>query len=268
MSQQAVAEKPTVAEFAHQVREQLIPIVSRFSYFAAGIPLAEDDVKEYLEEPVMALPPKLRDALPEIAILLVPYLKRQTRREEDGAAVSEEVVCFDEPGRDQILDAVVTTPERVYLAFGIKGQDVAEYHYRLFHRLAEVAVSRLEGELCEPFYNVVREELSAGVHGEVDEESWELKRALQRRQKRYHRRTKGFTQYARQALTDTLSLYLHGICCDIDIETGPRQLPSRHLRRRLELLQAICPPPPGYAVFPEDLKAIEDTDLPPDAPVV
>ncbi len=267
MSQQAIVEKPTVAEFADRVREQLIPIVSRFSYFAAGVSLAEDDIKEYLEEPVMALPPRLRDALPEVAVLLVPYLKRETRR-EGGTAVSEEIVCFDEPDRDQILDAAVTTPNRVYLAFGVKGQDVAEYHYRLFHRLAELGVSRLGSELTEPFSNIVREELSAGVHGEVDEESWELKRALRRRQKRYHRRTKGFTQYARQALTDTLSLYLHGICCDIDIETGPRQLPSRHLRRRLELLQAICPPPGGYAVFPEDLKAIEEAGPPPDAPVV
>jgi len=265
--QQAVAEKPTVAEFANQVREQLIPIVSRFSYFAAGVSFNEDDVKEYLEEPVLALPPRLREAIPEVAILLVPYLARRRKR-DDGGTVSEDVVCFDRPERDEILDTAVTAPDRIYLAFGVKGQDVAEYHYRLFRRLAELGVSYLEGDLCEPFYNVVREELSSGVHGEVDEESWELKRALQRRQKRYHRRTKGFTQYARQALTDTLSLYLHGICCDIDIETGPRQLPSRHLRRRLELLQAICPPPAGYAVFPEDLKAIEETDLPPDAPVV
>ena len=58
--------------------------------------------------------------------------------------------------------------------------------------------------------------------------------------------------YFRQALEDTLTLYLHGLCCDIDVETGPRQLPSRHLRKRLEALKSLFPPPEGHAVFPED----------------
>ena len=55
--------------------------------------------------------------------------------------------------------------------------------------------------------------------------------------------TKLFREYARQAFEDTLTLYLHGTCCDIDVETGPRQMPSRYLRRRLELLISLFPPP-------------------------
>ena len=65
----------------------------------------------------------------------------------------------------------------------------------------------------------------------------------------------GFRDYARQAFVDTLTLYLHGACCDIDVETGPRQMPSRYLRRRLELLMSLFPPPEGYAVLPEQLKS-------------
>ena len=49
-----------------------------------------------------------------------------------------------------------------------------------------------------------------------------------------------------------MTLYLHGICCDIDVEPGPRQLPSRHLRKRLNFFKTLYPPPDGYAVFPED----------------
>jgi hypothetical protein len=37
------------------------------------------------------------------------------------------------------------------------------------------------------------------------------------------------------------------------VEPGPRQLPSRHLRRRLKLLQQMLPAPKGYAVSPEEL---------------
>jgi hypothetical protein len=54
-------------------------------------------------------------------------------------------------------------------------------------------------------------------------------------------------------MIDTLTLYLHGLCCDLDVDAGPRQLPSRFLRRRLELLQGMFPPPAGIAVFPEDI---------------
>jgi hypothetical protein len=35
------------------------------------------------------------------------------------------------------------------------------------------------------------------------------------------------------------------------VETGPRQLRSRYLRNRLNLLNELYPPPKGYAVFPE-----------------
>jgi hypothetical protein len=75
-----------------------------------------------------------------------------------------------------------------------------------------------------------------------------------RRQTNIRKETKLFRDYARQAFEDTLTLYLHGTCCDIDVETGPRQMPSRYLRKRLELLFSLYPPPEGYAVFPEQLK--------------
>jgi len=106
----------------------------------------------------------------------------------------------------------------------------------------------------ETFYQQLREELNAEVHGEVDERSWHLKQSLTRRQTNIRKETKLFRDYARQAFEDTLTLYLHGTCCDIDVETGPRQMPSRYLRKRLELLQSLYPPPAGYAVFPEQLK--------------
>ena len=88
----------------------------------------------------------------------------------------------------------------------------------------------------------------------MDERSWRLKQSLVRRQTNTRKETKLFQDYARQAFEDTLTLYLHGICCDIDVETGPRQMPSRHLRRRLELLSTLYPPPKGYAVLPEQSK--------------
>ena len=85
-----------------------------------------------------------------------------------------------------------------------------------------------------------------------------------RRQANARKETKLFRDYARQSFEDTLTLYLHGTCCDIDVETGPRQMPSRYLRKRLELLYSLYPPPEGYAVFPEQLKK----RLPPGQPLL
>ena len=67
---------------------------------------------------------------------------------------------------------------------------------------------------------------------------------------------KAFRAYARQSFIDTLTLYLHGICCDIDVDTGPRQLPSRYLRKRLLLLRGdVSAARTVTRCFPEQLGA-------------
>jgi hypothetical protein len=257
MPQKTEPQKLKVDDFADQIRGQLIPLRTRFSYFFTGLPFGDDDVKEYLEEPVEALPKGIRAKLPEIAILLVPYLERGKADYDDSGQLAD-LVSFERPEpKWRIWDSIALTPDCAALVFGAKDQDVAEYHYRLYQRLASVLVEVTDDEVHGPFQAIVREELGAGVHGEVDETSWELKQALLQRQTNLRRKTKGFAKYARQALVDTLTLYMHGICCDIDVDTGPRQLASRHLRRRLELLQGMFPAPKGYAVFPEEQKALE-----------
>jgi hypothetical protein len=80
-----------------------------------------------------------------------------------------------------------------------------------------------------------------------------MKEKVLRKQTNPSRNTKVFQDYARESMVDTLTLYLHGLCCDIDVEAGPRQLPSGRIRKRLELLRALLPPPKGVAVFPEEL---------------
>ena len=141
------------------------------------------------------------------------------------------------------------------LALGIKDLEVADYHYQFYNAIAAWWPTVGPHEVQERFFRTMREELSAEVHGEVDEKSWHLKQALVRRQTNVRKETKLFREYARHAFEDTLTLYLHGTCCDIDVETGPRQMPSRYLRRRLELLISLFPPPDGYAVLPEQLKS-------------
>ncbi|HTM49177.1 MAG TPA: hypothetical protein VL285_10865 [Bryobacteraceae bacterium] len=237
-----------VEELATRIRSEMVPLGSVFSYFLVT-PIADEDLKQYLEDPIAALPQAICGALPKIGILLVPYLEKMNGKGGD-------MVCFEKPAEQrQIFWSRLLRREAATLAFSVKDEEMADYHYSFYNAIAGlVAEGSSDARAKEQFYGLVREELAAEVHGEVDERSWRLKQSLLRRQTNLHKETKIFHDYVRQALEDTLTLFLHGICCDIDVETGPRQMPSRYLRKRLELLTALYPPPKGYAVLPEQSK--------------
>jgi hypothetical protein len=210
--------------------------------------VAEEDLRQYLNDPIAAISPAIIASLPKIGIFLTPYLEKANGKEGD-------CVTFERPIESrQIACSIHDLKDLTILALSIKDMEVADYHYQFYNALASVVANRWPADIQERFYRTIREELSAEIHGEVDEKSWHLKQALLRRQTNVRKETKLFREYARQAFEDTLTLYLHGTCCDIDVETGPRQMPSRYLRRRLEMLISLYPPPEGYAVLPEQLK--------------
>ncbi len=259
---QGSLSRVSVGQFVEKCRADVIPLSTTFGYFCASVPVSDEVLKEYLEEPVAALPPAIAAMLPHISIVLVPYLERSGERKAAktasagkprAAEKTSDFVVGERPaeGRQSWASQVSFENETV-LVFGLKEQDVAEYHYRLYRRLAALVADKLPTASAGAFKAMIRDELSSSVHGEVDDDSWQAKQALLRRQTSFKRDSPPFTDYLRQAFIDTLTLYLHGICCDIDVETGPRQLPSRHLRKRLALLKTMFPPPAGYAVFPED----------------
>ena len=247
MSTEIDRSRLTVADLAIRFRGELIPITNTFSYFCTP-PMADEDLRQYLHDPIGALSPAICTALGKVGLVLVPYLEKGNGRSGDS-------VSFEKPaeGRQRAASRV-EAGDITILVLSSKDEDIANYHYTFYNALAAVAADHWAPESQENYFRLLREELSAEVHGEVDERSWHLKQALVRRQANARKETKLFRDYARQSFEDTLTLYLHGTCCDIDVETGPRQMPSRYLRKRLELLYSLYPPPEGYAVFPEQLK--------------
>lgn len=244
----------SVGQFAERFRSEMIPLSNTFSYFCASVPLTEEDVSEYLQEPIAALPPAVAATLPKISIILVPYLEKANGKDSATNAVADFVSIEKPPDNRLSWAAQLQTGNEAVLLFALKDQDVAEYHYRFYHLLASITARLRSADAQDRYARLLREELRAHAHGEVDEESWRLKQALLRRQSEVRRETKLFREYAEQSFIDTLTLYLHGVCCDIDVETGPRQLQSRYLRQRLKLLRELYPPPEGYAVLPEEVK--------------
>ena|SRR5436190_14001690 len=239
--------KLSVEDLAARFRGELIPITNRFSYFST-LPIPEEDLKQYLHDPIAAVSPAIAESIPPVGLVLVPYLERANGKHG-------ELVNFERPAEARALPASRATGNNpALIALAIKDTDIADYHYTLYNVISAMVAEHWAAEARERFTQLLREELKMEVHGEVDERSWHLKQSLLRRQSNVRNETKLFRDYAKQSFEDTLTLYLHGTCCDIDVETGPRQMPSRYLRKRLELLMALYPPPDGYAVFPEQLK--------------
>lgn len=261
VSAQSNLSRVSVGQFAERFRSEVIPLSNTFSYFCASVPVSEEVLKEYLEEPIAALPPKIAAMLPRVSILLVPYLEKAEGtklRRKSRVALEKPLADFvvtERPAENQISwVSQVSFETETVLLFALKEHDVAEYHYRFFRHLAALVADKWEPEANSRYTALLRDELNATVHGEVDEESWQAKQSLVRRQSNIKKESGPFAEYCRFSFIDTLTLYLHGICCDIDVETGPRQLPSRYLRKRLNLLRTIYPPPAGYVVFPEEME--------------
>src|SRR5580698_23629 len=162
--------KLSVRQFAERFRGDMIPLSTTFSYFCANGPMTEEDLKEYLEEPVAALPPSIIAALPKISILLVPYLERADGRETPKSRnrTGGDFVSVDKPPQDRTSSSTqLKLGEETVLAFALKDQEVAEYHYRFYHRLAEVLGDQWTEAVETRYSQLLREELSADVHGEV-----------------------------------------------------------------------------------------------------
>lgn len=240
--------RDTIDDLARRIGPKMSPINRQFSWFPL-LPVAEEDQRQYLQDPIESLPPVARTLLPKIGVVLVPYLER-------GAGGSGTAVAETKPVEAKLaLSARVEQDNQVTIFFTVKGEQIADYHYFFYDEIAALLSHRWPKKIADAWHGLLREELSSEMHGEVDERSWRLKQALLRRPMNARRDGKPFRDYARQSFEDTMTLYLHGICCDIDVDTGPRQLPSRCLRKRLELLKGLFPPPQGRGVFPEDIKS-------------
>src|SRR5436305_3759946 len=182
MPAQLDLSKLSVTQFAERFRGQMIPLSNTSSYFCASVPMSEEDLKEYLEEPVAALPPTIAGALPKISILLVPYLERGDNHEKRKASPpGADYVSIERPPEGRLSPYTqLKLGEETVLAFALKDQEVAEYHYRFYHLLATLMAEHWNEEVETRYTRILREEMNADIHGEVDEPSWRLKQGMKR----------------------------------------------------------------------------------------
>lgn len=242
--------KLTTAEFVSQCRDMMIPLAGSLAYFSV-IPLDEKEYERLILDPTSAFPPRLSEIIPKLRLVMVPYLETDPENGEQNAGFR---IAFQPPPDEaKRFAAYVGSEGENYLFLAIRDEEVFDAHILLYRCLAKRIVEDAGEEFTAPFNALLHAELESKAHGEVHEGSWQLKRELLSRQWDAEDRPSLLSQYRAQALEDTLTLYLHGLCCDIDIEAGPKQLASQHMRKRLLLLKEQLPPPDGVTLFPEDL---------------
>src|SRR5580692_12389628 len=138
--------KVTVEEQITRIGSGMTPLGTTFSYFLVT-PIAEEDLKQYLEEPIAALPPKICEALPKVGILLVPYLERANGKNGDQ-------ISFEKPPEQrQIFASRLSRRDGAILVFAVKDEEMAEYHFSFYNSIgALVADSAVDRTARDKFY--------------------------------------------------------------------------------------------------------------------
>src|SRR5215467_8511723 len=95
MSTDAELSKTSIEDLALRFQGEMIPLNSRFSYFST-LPIAEEDLRQYLHDPIAALSPAAAATLPPTHIILAPYL-------EKGNGKSGDAVSFERPAEGRAI---------------------------------------------------------------------------------------------------------------------------------------------------------------------
>ena len=107
----------------------------------------------------------------------------EQRKESSRAKAAADYVSIERPPEGRLSPYTqLKLGDETVLAFALKDQEVAEYHYRFYHLLATLMADHWTDDVETRYIRILRDELNADVHGEVDEPSWRLKQALRRSQ--------------------------------------------------------------------------------------
>src|SRR5215831_1250389 len=134
----------TVEDLVNRFRGDMVPLGGKFSYFTV-MPLADEDLKQYLDEPIAALPSAIGQGLQQVGLLLVPYLEKANGKGGD-------IVTYDRPHENrQMVASRYVTNEAAALVFAIKDEDVSDYHYSFYNSIASLVVRRWPPDTQESY---------------------------------------------------------------------------------------------------------------------
>ena len=188
---------------------------------------AEELVSEWIRPAIRAIPRSIAARLPPCDITLREHLG-----EEDPA--SQWTLT------DTALHITVSTKD-------VEPHDVA---IEVLICVGQALWELVPPATCAEWVEVLRDEISASVTGEIDEQALNEKQKLLSSAASARSRRR-LIEYARAAFAATVAEYVHCLWHDVTVRTGPGHLPPDPLRKRLELMNRWFPPNRGYRLFPQ-----------------
>lgn len=190
-----------------------------------GLGMSRELVREFIRPAVRAVPSSLARRLGSCRISLPA---------EVATDVASRWITTD-----SALEASVTTK-------AFEEHDVA---MELLLCLGQALWERLSDAELRAYWMLLRDEISAGIEGEIDEQALEEKRSLFDRRS-HANRAEQLTRYGCASFAGTAAEYVHCLWHEVTVRTGPDCLPTQPLRRRLELMARWFPPDRGHRLFP------------------
>jgi len=184
-------------------------------------------IRDFVRPAVRAVPGSLAQRVGPCRISLPAAL--------DGDAASRWTAAGD------VLEVSVATA-------GVEQHDVA---MELLVCLGQAVWEKLSDDEFHNYWTLLREEIGAGIKGEIDEQALEAKRSLFASEVHAGNRRR-LTRYGLASFAGTAAEYIHCLWHDVTVRTGSDHLPAPALRRRLELLASWFPPDPGHHLFPTE----------------
>ena len=161
------------------------------------------------------------------------------------------VSLFDNLG-DPTVDSRWSAADReLDISLAAVGRADHDIALELLLCFGQVLWTKLNYSQRKAYWLLVREEITAGVPGEIDEDALEQKRLLLSDSISAASRRR-LERYGSASFAATAAEYVHCLWHDVTLRSGPDFLPAQQLRRRLELLSRWYPPAPGRRLFSRD----------------
>ncbi len=182
-------------------------------------------VREFLRPAVRAIPRSLAARLPRCRLALVPELPGASSQWVETEDTIEIMVAFEgEQPHDVAMEFLVCAGQALWEA-------------------AEPAERKA-------YLQLLKDEIEAGITGEIDEETFRQKQMLLSSPARAAS-SRHLMKYAGASFAGSAAEYIHCLWHDVTVREGPEHLPPEALRRRLEFFARRFPPNRGYRLFPE-----------------
>lgn len=207
----------------------------------SAVTLSPSEERTMVREPARAVPQTIAKRVGKVRILMVPFV---------ACFPTGDMVAFSNPDGDKHSTVWIESKSRVDMVLACRDLDAHDTGCEFLASIAELLQTRLTAEELARYTSLLLEELRNGFEGEIDEDAYEAKQPLHRRNQ-WLRTGSQFVTYRDISFTSTCAEYMHGLWHDVQIRIGPEHLPVRALRKRMALLAELFPPNPGYQLFAE-----------------